>query len=105
MDCYHCTAYICTWSWFYLCSKLQCSSGWVFVSFFFLVSIVHDGLDVVSWEESSDTVTDAFEPAVIIFLDYVDDGSFHEGQLILLVLGVVVDGHNWEEKKTVPLNR
>lgn len=59
---------------------------------------MHDRLDVVSWEESGDAVTDAFEPAVIVFLDYVDDGSFHEGQLILLVLAVVIDGHNWREK-------
>lgn len=68
-----------------------------FLSFFLLVSIVHDGLNVVSWEESSDAVADPFKPAVIIFLDDVDDGSFHEGQLIFLVLGVVVDGYNWEE--------
>lgn len=58
---------------------------------------MHDGFNVVSWEESSDAVADTFEPAVIIFLDDVDDGSFHEGQLIFLILGVVVDGHNWEE--------
>lgn len=55
---------------------------------------MHDGLYVVSWEESSDAVADPFEPAVIVLLDDVDDGSFHEGQLIFLVLGVVVDGHN-----------
>lgn len=55
---------------------------------------MHDGFDVVSWEESSDAVADAFEPAVIVFLDDVDDGSFHEGQLIFLILAVVVDGHN-----------
>lgn len=63
-----------------------------------LVSIVHDRLDVVSWEESGDAVADAFEPAVIVFLDDVDDGSLHEGQLILLVLAVVIDGHNWEKQ-------
>ncbi|KAG7227317.1 hypothetical protein INR49_000321, partial [Caranx melampygus] len=37
------------------------------------VSIVHDGLDVVSWEESSNAVTDAFKPAVIVLLDYVGE--------------------------------
>lgn len=70
----------------------------------FLVSIVHDGLDIVSREESSDAVADAFEPAVIVLLDYVDDGSLHEGQLVLFVLGVVVDGHNWKGA-TVRQNR
>lgn len=100
MDFYCCTAYICTWSLFYLCSKLQCCSGWGFSSVcVVLVGIVHDGLHVVSWEESGDAVADAFEPAVIVLLDYVDDGAFHEGQLVLFVLGVVVDGHNWEEGK------
>lgn len=101
MNCYRRTAYVCTSSRFYLCLKLQChlyECVCVFVFFlFFLVSIVHDRLDVVSWEESGDAVTDAFEPTVIVFLDYVDDGSLHEGQLILLVLGVVVDGHNWDK--------
>lgn len=58
---------------------------------------MHDGLNVVSWEESRDAVADAFEPAVVILLNDVDDGSFHEGQLVLLVLSVVVDGHNWRE--------
>lgn len=60
---------------------------------------MHDRLDVVSWEESGDAVTDTFEPAVIVFLDNVDDGSLHEGQFILLVLAVVIDGHNWEKKR------
>ena len=63
----------------------------------FLVGIVHDGLNVVSWKKSRDAVADTFEPAVIILLDDVDDSSFHEGQLVLLVLGVVVDGHNWRK--------
>lgn len=69
---------------------------WV-CSFSLLVSIVHDRLNVVSWEQSGDAVADPFKPAVIVFLDNVDDGSFHEGQLILLVLGIVIDGHNWEK--------
>lgn len=60
---------------------------------------MHDGLDVVPREESRDAVADALEPAVIVLLDDVDDGSFHEGQLVLLVLGVVVDGDNWRERR------
>lgn len=80
---------------FFFTSVQNCST--VLGAFFFsLVSIVHDRLNIVSWKESGDAVTDAFEPAVIVFLDYVDDGPFHEGQLILLVLAVVIDGHNWE---------
>lgn len=60
---------------------------------------MHDGLDVVAGEESRDAVADAFEPAVVVLLDDVDDGSLHEGQLVLLVLGVVVDGHHWREQQ------
>lgn len=66
-------------------------------SFSPLVSIVHDRLHVVSWEESGDAIADTFKPAIIVFLDNIDDGSFHEGQLILLILGIVVDGDNWEK--------
>lgn len=79
----------------YLCSKLQCHLLCLF--YFSLVSIVHDGLHVVSWEKPGDAVADSFKPAVIIFLDYIDDGSFHEGQLVLLVLAIVIDGHNWKK--------
>lgn len=61
---------------------------------------MHDGLDVVAGEESRDAVADAFEPAVVVLLDDVDDGPLHEGQLVLLVLGVVVDGHHWREQQT-----
>lgn len=75
----------------YLCSAITCG----FFCLFSLVSIVHDRLNIVSREESSDAVADAFEPAIVVLLDYVDDGPFHEGQLVLLVLGVVVDGHNF----------
>lgn len=60
---------------------------------------MHDGLDVVSREESGDAVADAFEPAVVVLLDNVNDGSFHEGQLILFVFAVVVDGHNYQNDK------
>lgn len=74
----------------YLCSAITCGV----LCLFSLVSIVHDRLNIVSREESSDAVADAFEPAIVVLLDYVDDGPFHEGQLVLLVLGVVVNGHN-----------
>lgn len=58
------------------------------------VSVVNDGLDVVAWEEAGDAVTHSLEPAVIVLLDDVDDGTFHEGQLVFFVLHVVVDGHH-----------
>lgn len=58
------------------------------------VSIVHDGFDVVAREEACDAVTHSLEPAVVVLLDDVDDGAFREAQLIVFVLGVVVDGHH-----------
>lgn len=64
---------------------------------FSLVGVVHDGLHVVSWEKPGDAVADSLKPAVVILLDDVDDGSLHEGQLVLLVLGIVIDGHNWKK--------
>lgn len=73
--------------------------GVVVIPFFLLVSIVHDWLNVVSRKESSDAVADTFEPAIIVLLDDVDDGSLHEGQLVLFILRVVVNSHNWEQKK------
>lgn len=92
MNCYRCAAYVCT-SVHLHGLPLQRHHVWVFC-LFSLVSIVHDRLNIVSREESSDAVADAFEPAIVVLLDYVDDGPFHEGQLVLLVLGVVVNGHN-----------
>lgn len=90
MNCYRCAAYVCTSS--RITSAAPSRVG--FFCLFSLVSIVHDRLNIVSREESSDAVADAFEPAIVVLLDYVDDGPFHEGQLVLLVLGVVVNGHN-----------
>lgn len=92
MNCYRCAAYVCTSS---RITSAAPSRVFFFVCLFSLVSIVHDRLNIVSREESSDAVADAFEPAIVVLLDYVDDGPFHEGQLVLLVLGVVVDGHNF----------
>lgn len=62
-----------------------------------LVSVVHDGLHVVAGKQAGDAVAHALEPAIVIFFDDVDDGAFHEGQLIILVLGVVIDGHHWKK--------
>lgn len=62
------------------------------------VGVVHDGLDVVAWEEARGAVHHALKPAVVVLLDHVDDGALLEGQLVLLVARVVVDGdHCWEE--------
>lgn len=55
---------------------------------------MHDGLHVVPGEESGDAAGDAFEPAVVVLLDDVNDGALHERQLVVLVLAVVVDGHH-----------
>lgn len=55
---------------------------------------MHDALHVVAGEQPGDAVADALEPAVVVLLDHVDDGALHEGQLVVLVLGVVVDGHH-----------
>ena len=59
------------------------------------VGVVHDGLHVVAGEEAGDAAGHALVPAVVVLLDDVDDGALHEGQLVVLVLGVVVDGHHW----------
>lgn len=58
------------------------------------VGVVHDGLDVVAGEEARGPVHHALVPAVVVLLDHVDDGALLEGKLILLVAGVVVDGHH-----------
>ncbi len=58
------------------------------------VSVVHDGLDVVSGEEAGGGVHHALKPAVLILLDDVNDRSFLERELVLLVGSVVVDGHH-----------
>lgn len=58
------------------------------------VGVVHDGLHVVPGEEASGSAHHTLKPAIIILLDDVDDGPFLEGQLILLVPRVVIDGHH-----------
>lgn len=87
--------FVCFFSLFVL--GFFCFVYLVFVYLLLLVSIVHDGLHIVSWEKPGDAIADSFEPAVIILLDDIDDGSFHKGQLILLILGIVIDGHNWKK--------
>ncbi len=58
------------------------------------VGVVHDGLHVVSRKQTSEAVANAFKPAVVVLLDDVDNGSFHEAQFIFLILEVVVDGNH-----------
>lgn len=58
------------------------------------VGVVHDGLHVVPGKQTRDAAANSLEPAVVILLDDVDDGSFHERQLIVLILDVVVDGNH-----------
>lgn len=60
---------------------------------------MHDALHVVPGEEPGDAIADALEPTVIILLDDVNDGSLHEAQLVFFVLGIVINGHHWEQKK------
>lgn len=63
------------------------------------VGVVHDGLDVVAGEEARGPVHHALVPAVVVLLDHVDDGALLEGQLVLLVSGVVVDAHHCRKTK------
>lgn len=58
------------------------------------VGVVHDGLHVVPREEAGGSAHHTLEPAVVIFLDDIDDGAFLERQLVLLVPHVVIDGHH-----------
>lgn len=62
------------------------------------VGVVHDGLHVVAGEEAGGAVAHAFEPAVVVLFDDVNDRALHESQLVVLVLGVVVDGHHCEQE-------
>ena len=58
------------------------------------VSVVHNGLHVVARKQAGHSVTYSLEPAVIVLLNDVDDGALHEGQLVVFILDVVVDGHH-----------
>lgn len=49
------------------------------------VGIVHDGLNVVSREETRGAVHHPLIPAVVVLLDHVNDGPLLEGQLVLFV--------------------
>lgn len=63
------------------------------------VGVVHDGLHVVPGKQTRDAVAHSLEPAVVILLDDVDDGSFHERQLVVLIFDVVVDGNHCKDER------
>lgn len=63
------------------------------------VGVVHDGLHVVPGKQTRDAVAHSLEPAVVVLLDDVDDGSFHERQLVVLILDVVVDGNHCKDER------
>lgn len=65
------------------------------------LGVVHDALHVVARKQARDAVAHAFEPAVVVLLDDVNDGALHERQLVLFVPGVVVDGHHCEDTEDV----
>jgi len=52
-------------------------------------------LHVVAREEPGDPLHHALPPTVVVLLQHVDDLALLEGQLILLVGVVVVDGDNF----------
>lgn len=66
---------------------------------------MHDALHVVARKQAGDTVAHAFEPAVVVLLDDVNDGALHEGQLVVFVPGVVVDGHHCESRRRLIRNQ
>jgi len=50
--------------------------------------------DVVAGKEPGVAIHDALPPAIVVLLDDVDNRSFVERQLIVLVLLVAVDGNH-----------
>lgn len=56
------------------------------------------GLDVVPREETCDAVHDAFVPAIVVLLHNIDNRVFGEGELVVLVSSIIIDGYNWKEK-------
>lgn len=58
------------------------------------VGIVHYWFHVIAGEKAGDAVTHSLKPAIIVLLDDIDNGAFHEGQLVIFILGVVIDGHH-----------
>lgn len=55
---------------------------------------MHDRLHIVPWEEPRHSIHDPLIPAVVIFLDDINNGTFLKRQLIFFVLCVVVDCHH-----------
>ena len=54
--------------------------------------------NVISGEKSGVSVHDTLPPSVIVLLHNVDNSAFVECQLILLVLLVAVDCHDYKQK-------
>ena len=52
-------------------------------------------LDIVAREQSSDPLHHSLPPTVVILLQYIDDLPLLEGQLVLLVGVVVIDGNHF----------
>merc|ERR1719192_1814073 len=56
---------------------------------------LHGLLDIVAGEETGDPLHHALPPSIVVLLQHIDDLALLEGQLILLVGVVVVDGDNF----------
>lgn len=59
---------------------------------------MHDGFDIIPGEEAGCVVHHTLVPAIVVFLDYVDDGALLERQLIVFISGVVINGHHYKAK-------
>lgn len=56
--------------------------------------VMHDRLHIVPWEEPCHSIHDTLIPAVIVFLDDINDGTFLKRELVFFVLCVVIDRHH-----------
>ena len=56
------------------------------------LGMLHGLLDIVAREEAGDPLHHPLPPTVVVLLQHVDDLPLLEGQLVLLVGVVVVDG-------------
>ncbi len=66
---------------------------------FYLTTLLETGFNVVAREETRHPVHHSFPPPVIILLGDKDDSALREGQLIVFVLDVVIDGNNCNSKR------